>query len=106
MGKCVEMSQIWDCPLDIVAGDSIEIDNQPYGVLEGKVEDILDGVISVTMGDYHRVVYSIDPRYTKWRRVLPKVTYGARCADKHCNEWYPDAEYTPNFKCWRCKNRA
>lgn len=97
----------WPSPLDLVADEQIEIeDSLNCEVVSGRVVDIINGVISVSIDAWMTNVMTMDPKHSKWRRLKSKVTYGAQCADKFCPVgFYEHAEVVPGWKCRSCKNR-
>ncbi len=101
------MSTPWPCPTDLADGEKIELENPiGGGTIEARVVDTINGVISVSIDAYMNTVCSIDPRHTNWRRLKPKVTYGAQCADRLCPiGYFEHAEVVPGWKCRECKRR-
>jgi len=97
----------WPCPNDLADGEKIEIEDSLNGEnIEARVVDTINGVISVSIDAWMRNVMTIDPKYTKWRRITPKVTYGAQCADRLCPiGFFEHAEVVPGWKCRECKRR-
>ncbi len=98
---------VWPCPTDLADGEKIELEDPlNSGSIDAVVVDTINGVISVSIDAFMSTVCTIDPRYTKWRRITPKVTYGAKCADRLCPiGYFEHAEVKEGWKCRQCARR-
>ncbi len=99
----------FDCPLDLQPEEEIEISDSIAGIIQAKVVDIVSGIISIKIDAFSNSVFSIDPTYTKWRRLGKQIAapkYGARCADKYCPiGFFEHAEIVEGWKCRQCRAR-
>ena len=99
----------WDCPMDLVVDERIEVYDQGSGIAShGKfvgLSEYVDGNIRVILDAYPNSSFTVDPKFTQWRRTKPKEVYGARCTGKYCGEFFEHALATPDFKCYSCRNR-